>query len=217
VDKYIGDSIMAFWNAPTRNEEHALAACRCALECAAAMKDLREAGPGGEPALPFNLRIGVNTGRVIVGNIGSEEKIEYTVIGDPVNLANRLEGLNKTYGTGILIGQTTYEEVKYDTIVRRVDSVAVQGREAPSTLYELLAIKDDASAAAGFDWLPVYERAYEAFQRADWRAALDGFRAVVTARGGDGPSAHFARICEDRLAAAPAAANISLLPTRGGA
>jgi adenylate cyclase len=217
VDKYIGDSIMAFWNAPMRNEEHALAACRSALECAAAMKGLREAGPNGEPALPFNLRIGVNTGRVIVGNIGSEEKIEYTVIGDPVNLANRLEGLNKAYGTGILIGQTTYEEVKYDTIVRRVDSVAVKGREAPSTVYELLAIKDDKTAESGFEWVPVYERAYEAFQRGDWRAALDGFRAVITARGSDGPSAHFARLCEERLAAPPTAPNISLLTTRGGA
>jgi len=215
VDKYIGDSIMAFWNAPMRNEEHALAACRCALECQAAMARLHEPSEDGAPALPFNLRIGVNTGRVIVGNIGSEEKIEYTVIGDPVNLANRLEVLNKSYGTGILIGQTTYEEVKYDAIVRRVDSVAVRGREEPSTVFELLALKDDAASEAGWAWVAVYERAYEAFQRHDWRAALDGFRAVITTRGSDGPSAHFARLCEEKLAAATP--NIALLTSRSGA
>ncbi len=216
VDKYIGDAIMAFWNAPMRNEEHALAACRCAVECAAAMKALREPGPNGEPAVPFTLRIGVNTGRVIVGNIGSEEKIEYTVIGDPVNLASRIEGLNKAYGTGILIGQTTYEEVKYDTIARRIDSVAVRGRETPTAVYELLALKDEAAGAAagiaGFEWVPVYERAYDAFQRGDWRAALDGFRAVITTRGGDGPSAHFAKLCEEKLAV-PAPANVAVLTT----
>ena len=212
VDKYIGDSIMAFWNAPTRNEEHALAACRCALECAAAMERLREPGEDGAPALPFTLRIGVNTGRVIVGNIGSEEKLEYTVIGDPVNLANRLEGLNKSYGTGILIGQSTYEEVKYDVLARRIDLVAVRGREEAASVYELLALKDEQAAAAGFEWVATYERAYDAFQRGEWRAALDGFRAVITARGSDGPSAHFARRCELKLEA-PVASNVAVLPT----
>jgi adenylate cyclase len=213
VDKYIGDSIMAFWNAPTRNEEHALAACRCALECAAAMERLRAPGEGGAPPLPFNLRIGVNTGRVIVGNIGSEQKLEYTVIGDPVNLANRLEGLNKAYGTGILIGQTTYEEVKYDALVRRIDSVAVRGREVPAVVYELLALKDEPALAQGWEWIDTYERAYAAFQNGDWRAALDGFRAVITVRGSDGPSAHFANICEEKLEAPAPAPNIALITT----
>ncbi|MCW5771939.1 MAG: hypothetical protein KIT16_09915 [Rhodospirillaceae bacterium] len=210
VDKYIGDSIMAFWNAPTRNEEHALAACRCALDCMTAMAKLREDGHDGAPALPFNLRIGLNTGRVIVGNIGSDEKIEYTVIGDPVNLANRLEALNKNYGTGILIGQTTYEEVKYDVVARRIDSVAVRGREVPSNVYELLALAEDQSPK-GWEWVATYERAYDAFRKSDWRAALEGFKAVIAARGSDGPSAHFAKLCEERIAAAPA--NIALLPT----
>jgi adenylate cyclase len=212
VDKYIGDSIMAFWNAPTRNEEHALAACRCALECAAAMERLRAPGEDGAPALPFNLRIGLNTGRVIVGNIGSEQKLEYTVIGDPVNVAARLEGLNKTYATAILIGQTTYEEVKYDVLVRRIDSVAVRGREVPSAVYELLALKDDAAHAAGFEWVEIYERAYEAYQKGDWRPALDGFNAIINARGSDGPSAHFARLCQEKVEA-PVPANVSVLTT----
>lgn len=210
VDKYIGDSIMAFWNAPTRNEEHALAACRCALDCMAAMAKLREDGKDGLPPLPFNLRIGLNTGRVIVGNIGSEAKLEYTVIGDPVNLASRLEALNKAYSTSILIGQTTYEEVKYDVVARRVDSVAVRGREVLSNVYELLALAEDQSPK-GWEWVTTYERAYDSYQKGDLRAALEGFRAVIAARGKDGPSAHFAKLCEDRLTAPPP--NVALLTT----
>jgi adenylate cyclase len=208
VDKYIGDSIMAFWNAPTRNEEHALAACRCALDCMAAMAKLRDGDDDGGPPLPFNLRIGVNTGRVIVGNIGSEAKLEYTVIGDPVNLANRLEGLNKSYGTGILIGQTTYEEVKYDVIARRIDSVAVRGREVLTNVYELLALNEEQNAE-GWAWVADYERAYDAFRKGDWRAAAEGFRTVIAARGSDGPSARYLKLCEERLAAAPT--NVALL------
>jgi adenylate cyclase len=214
VDKYIGDSIMAFWNAPARNEEHALAACRCALDCQAAMALLR-AGSDGAPPLPFNLRIGLNTGRVVVGNIGSDEKLEYTVIGDPVNLANRIEGLNKSYGTGILIGQITYEEVKYDVVARRIDSVAVRGREETANVHELLALNEDQTPAAGFEWVAAYERAYDAYQKGEWRAALEGFRAVIAARGSDGPSAYLAKCCEQRLEAAPA--GIALVAANRGA
>ncbi len=218
VDKYIGDAVMAFWGAPSRNEEHALAACRAALECLAAMERCRSDSKGAA-TLPFNLRIGLNTGRVIVGNIGSDEKIEYTVIGDPVNLANRIEGINKTYGTGILIGQTTYEEVKYDVVVRRIDSVVVRGRDEPVNVYELLALNEEQTPPVGWDWLATWDRALEAFQQQQWRPALDGFRAVIAARGSDAPSAHYIRRCEERIAAEagpPPPAIALLAATRSG-
>jgi adenylate cyclase len=149
VDKYIGDAIMAFWNAPVPVEDHPVMACLSAIACQEALRRLQSgaakgAPPGrASPPRPASLfstrtRIGIHTGDVIVGNMGSEERLNYTAIGDSVNVASRLEGLNKNYGTSIIISETTYANVKQAVVARLLDRVAVKGRHGGIQIYELL-------------------------------------------------------------------------------
>jgi adenylate cyclase len=138
VDKFIGDSIMAFWGAPAPNAEHAMAACRAALLCRERLTELQAKWKAeGKPL--FAQRIGINTGEVIVGNMGSPVRMNYTVVGDPVNTASRLEGLNRFYGTRIIIGQSTQELVKDRFVTRPLDLVSVKGRHSGLRVYELMA------------------------------------------------------------------------------
>jgi adenylate cyclase len=137
VDKFIGDAVMAFWNAPLDDPDHALNACRAALRLQAFVADLA----GGEA---LQVRIGINTGPVLVGNIGSEDRLSYTAVGDAVNVASRLEGLNKRYGTRILVGEATRRLCSGRIYVREVETVAVQGRQEATMVYELLGIADAA-------------------------------------------------------------------------
>ncbi len=140
IDKYIGDAVMAFWNAPTATDDHAYLACCAALQNQAALRDARREWQRlGKPV--FITRIGIHTGEAIVGNVGSELFMNYTAIGDSVNLASRLEGLNKTYETEILISESTYEKVKDRIVARPVDRVTVKGKTQPVEVYELVALK----------------------------------------------------------------------------
>jgi adenylate cyclase len=133
INKYIGDAIMAIWGAPLPDEDHAVLACRAALD----MKRIVE-GMGG----PIRARIGINTGPMVAGNLGHHERMEYTVIGDAVNLASRLEGANKAYGTALLISETTEELVRGKLLVREVDRIRVVGKQLPVRVFELLATPD---------------------------------------------------------------------------
>lgn len=199
IDKYIGDAVMAFWGAPFYNENHAADACRAALECAKAMEQMRvDWSRQGHPEL--RVRIGLNTGRVVVGNIGSNERLNYTVIGDPVNLSSRLEGMNKVFGTEILISQHTFELCKYDVVARRLDFVTVKGRDEPVAVYELLAMQDEQGGAAGFEWIPVFERALSLYRERRWAEAIQQFRKAIDQRGADRPSAVFIARCEEAMA-----------------
>jgi adenylate cyclase len=137
VDKYIGDAIMAFWNAPRPNPEHALYACRAALAMRDRLRAMQvEWAKQGRPQI--NARIGINTGDAVVGNIGAPERMNYTAMGDAVNLASRLEGLNKSYGTGIVIGETTARLVEGKMVLRPIDWVAVKGKAKAVLVHELL-------------------------------------------------------------------------------
>jgi adenylate cyclase len=199
IDKYIGDAVMAFWGAPHYNENHATDGCRAALECAKWMEQMRaEWHRQGHPEL--RVRIGLNSGRVVVGNIGSNERLNYTVLGDPVNLASRLEGMNKEFGTEIMISQNTYELAKYDVVARRLDFVTVKGREEPVAVYELLAMQEEQGGAAGFEWIPVFERALTLYRYRHWPEAIQLFRKVIDQRGADRPSAVFIARCEEVMA-----------------
>jgi adenylate cyclase len=135
IDKFIGDAVMAFWGAPTSNPSHAIDACRCALAIERAMRDLALQDDEGNP---LHVRIGINSGAMLVGNIGSEFRLNYTVIGDAVNVASRLEAANKSYGTTVLIGEATSKLVEGALAVREVDKIRVRGRAAALRVFELL-------------------------------------------------------------------------------
>jgi len=136
VDKYIGDAIMAIYGAPVFSESHPEQACRTAIEMLTALKRVRKDWQSqGFPDI--NIGIGINTGRMVVGNMGSEERFDYTVLGDSVNLASRLEGLTKNYGAGIIISESTQQKID-GFITRDLDLVRVKGKDKPIRIFELL-------------------------------------------------------------------------------
>ncbi len=196
IDKFIGDAIMAFWGAPILNDNHAVDGCRAALRCYERLKaqqDYRAAN--GLPV--FKARIGLNTGRVIVGNIGSEMRMDYTVLGDPVNLAARLEALNKTYGTRILIGATTHEFAKYDVITRKIDTVNVKGKNEKTAVYELLAMRPGPGVdVPGYEWIAHYEKGLSMMDIHQYQEAIQCFKQTIELRGGeDSPSEFMINRC----------------------
>jgi len=183
VDKYIGDSIMAFWGAPRANPQHALAACLAAWRNQQSLQEMRGRWQSeGKPL--FYTRIGVHTGEVVVGNIGSDTRLNYTVIGDAVNLASRLEGLNKYYGTEILISENTYTDVKDAVLARPVDWVSVKGRSAALLVYELLGLRTESDKAIE-ELIHLSSQALAAYRRQDWQTALQLFEKVQQLRAGD--------------------------------
>jgi adenylate cyclase len=202
IDKFIGDAIMAFWGAPVENEDQALDACRAALACIQAMRDSTLNHDG-----KLRIRIGINSGRVVVGNIGATDRLNYTVIGDPVNLASRVEGLSKAYGTSILITQHTFEMVKYEVIARRLDVVQVRGREEPVAIYELLDLLDENGVSVGYEWIAVFEEGLSLYERGCWSEAINQFEETIRLRGEDSPSEHFIERCRKYLTTAEAIAN----------
>jgi adenylate cyclase len=143
LDKYVGDEIMAFWGAPIPQEDHALRACKAAVEMMNKLHKLNEKWMElGKPEL--DIGIGLNTGDMVVGNMGSSSRMDYTLMGDNVNLGARLEGTNKVYKTNIIISEFTYEHVKEDIIARELDLIRVKGKELPVKVYELIDIKSDS-------------------------------------------------------------------------
>ncbi|KUJ96705.1 MAG: adenylate cyclase [Desulfonauticus sp.] len=140
LDKYIGDAIMAIFGTPIYYPEHALCACKSALSMLLKLEELNTNWKKTK-GLELNIGIGINTGEMVAGNMGSIERFDYTVMGDNVNLASRLEGLNKYYGTNILVSEFTYEQVKEHFSFRLIDKVRVKGKEKPVKLYELLPEK----------------------------------------------------------------------------
>jgi adenylate cyclase len=141
IDKYEGDLIMAIFGAPVPQTDHAVRACLTALAMQERLAEMRELWKReGKP--PLKARIGINTGPVVVGNMGSSIKFNYTVIGDAVNLASRLEGENKEYGTSIMIGESTYRVVKEAIETRYLGEVVVKGKTVPVKVYEVTGRRD---------------------------------------------------------------------------
>jgi len=145
VDKYIGDGVMAFWGAPRVVDNPAIAACQAALECQQQIEQLNQKWQAEGLDLAFHTRMGINTGDVIVGNMGSDARMSYTVIGDNVNLTSRVESANKFYGTSILITEPTYQQVKNHFVTRLVDYAVLVGKAIPIRLYELVGNKETVS------------------------------------------------------------------------
>ncbi|MBA4387488.1 MAG: hypothetical protein C0404_05865 [Verrucomicrobia bacterium] len=190
LDKYVGDAVMAFWGAPILQGDHAGRAVRAALAMADASARLSgQFERAGRPGI--RTRFGLNTGRVIVGNIGSRTRFNYTVIGDEVNLASRLEGANKTYGTNLIVSEST-RRLAGDTFRwRELDLVKVKGRETPVRIYEVLS---DAFQT-GDAFLKAYTPSLADFQARNWQKAMAGFEESLKIRPDDGPSSMYLERC----------------------
>jgi class 3 adenylate cyclase len=195
IDKYIGDAIMAFWGPPfTGAEEQAGLACLAALDQIAGLAAFRGELPdltGFKRGLPeFDIRIGIATGDVVAGSIGSEQTRNYTVIGDAVNLASRLEGANKTYGTRVLISEAT-NRLAADTVeTREIDTVLVVGKTEPQRIFELLGRKGEV-ARERLALRDTYVEALDAYRRQAWGEARAGFEGCLAIAPCDAPSKVF--------------------------
>jgi adenylate cyclase len=193
IDKFMGDAVMAFWGAPTAQQDHALLCCRAALLCGQAIE---AAGIADDTGQPLQTRIGINSGRMLVGNIGSELRLNYTVIGDTVNVASRLEGANKQYGTQILIGAETKRLVGDAMITREIDSIAVYGRAEGLAVHELIGLSDQTDTPV---WLAAYEDGLAKYRHRDFSNAMKSFRAVLSMRPHDGPAALMVDRCRSLI------------------
>jgi adenylate cyclase len=195
LDKYIGDAIMAFWGAPREQPDHALRACRAALAMIERLGSLREAWRArGLPEI--DVGVGINTGPMSVGFVGSQDRFyNYTVLGDAVNLASRLEGANKEYGTRVILGAATYAEVKEAVVVRELDLVRVKGKREPVHIYELLALAPATPELAAF--VERFRWGLSAYAAQRWDEAIARFREADELRGGDPTSRKYVERCEE--------------------
>ncbi|MGE4157782.1 MAG: adenylate/guanylate cyclase domain-containing protein [Planctomycetota bacterium] len=195
VDKYVGDCVMALWNAPEQVEDHSLKACLATLECVRALERLQDAFPGTPE---FVTRFGIHTGTVMVGNFGSKERLDYTCIGDGVNLASRLEHINKYYSTQIIISESVHERVKDKLETRLVDLVAVKGKVEGVRIYELLGEKGSVSEAI-LGFRNRYEEAMTRYLAHDFAAARSHWVALRHERPGDLSVSSMIERCDEYL------------------
>ena len=175
IDKYIGDAVMAFWGAPIADKDQALNACRAALSLQYRLGNLnRQWANEGKPIL--ETRIGIHTGDVIVGNMGSSDRMNYTALGDTVNLAARLEGTNKMYRTRIIISEEVWQEVQDRCLVRPVDLVAVKGKTKAVKIFELVGIFHDDAALLPTEmqvnYCKLFTKAFQLYTERRWDAAI---------------------------------------------
>ena len=198
IDKFIGDAVMAFWGAPMANPDHAVDACSAALACQQA---LRASGLADDYGRPVKVRIGINSGDMLVGNIGSEVRLNYTVIGDAVNVASRLEGANKQYGTEIIIGEETRRLAGDRILVRELDRLVVYGRAGGLAIYELVGIAEPGAEPPR--WVALYESALAAYRARDFARAINLFREVLAAKPSDEPARIMVARCGEFLASPP--------------
>src|SRR6266702_171155 len=202
LDKYIGDAVMAFWGAPFEEQGHPIRACETALDMMKRIGELHAQWKiEGMPKL--DIGIGLNTGVASVGNMGSALRYGYTALGDTVNLSSRLEGLNKEYGTHILVNETTYEGAREGGFLfRELDLIRVKGKLQPVRIYELMARRADASAngAAGIEArLAKFAEARALYQSRRWADAQAMFQQVLENWPDDGPSRTYWKRCQEYL------------------
>jgi len=203
LDKYIGDAIMGFWGSPYPQADHAIRACACALDMIARLDELnfkweamRLAGDNSKRQL--SIGVGLNTGPVNVGNMGSDKRLSWTVMGDHVNLASRLEGQTKDYRVRIIAGETTYAEAKDHYVFRDLDKIRVKGKLKPVNIYELMAFGKDAASYS--DLLSQWNAAVAEYRRGNWPAAIQKYEALLHRYPDDGPSHEFLKRCHEKLA-----------------
>lgn len=189
IDKFIGDAVMAFWGAPRQRGDHAIAGCRAALKI---YRSLAETGPRDDAGRPLAVRIGLNSGIALVGNIGSATHLNYTAIGDVVNVASRLENTNKLYGTSIILGEDVRNAAGTDIVVRELDRIAVYGRAGGIAIFELVGLTEEGQPS----WIELYEAGLALYRTRQWRQAESKFEEVLGARGDDPPSRRMISLCQ---------------------
>jgi adenylate cyclase len=202
LDKYIGDALMGFWGSPFPQEDHPVRACTCALEMSKRLEELNRKWES-EGKKPLEIGIGINTGLVNVGNMGSSKRFAWTVMGDPVNLASRLEGQNKDYHTTRIISEFTWAKVKDQFVCRSLDRIRVKGKQKPVAIYELLATAAEAANYA--DLMAHWDAAQDAYYRQAWGEAVRKFEELLSRYPDDGPSHAFLKRSHEFLKEAPAA------------
>jgi adenylate cyclase len=195
LDKYMGDNIMAFFGAPLDQPDHHLRACHTAIGMIEELKMLQEKWKSrGLP--PLDSGIGINSGPMVVGNMGSASLFDYTVIGDNVNLGSRLEGLNKQYGTNIIVSEYTYRHVKDEFKLREVDLVRVKGKEKAVKIYELLR-----KEGIPFKWeepfLTHYEKGLKRYRNGEWMKAIEEFSIALRAFPNDSITRLYITRCKE--------------------
>ena len=207
IDKYIGDAIMAYWGPPfTEDTKQARLACLAALDMVARVESLQAELPEllGVRNVPIavDLRIGIATGEALVGSIGSEFMMSYTVMGDTVNLASRLEGTNKVYDTRLLVSEATASAAALDVEVREIDRIVVVGQTKPQAVFEVMGRKGALTPAQAL-LRSGYSEGLAAYRARNWGEARRGFAAAIDAVPDDGPSATFVKRIDSLLADPP--------------
>ncbi|HWR02701.1 MAG TPA: adenylate/guanylate cyclase domain-containing protein [Humidesulfovibrio sp.] len=209
IDKFIGDAVMAFWNAPVEDPDHVAKACLAALRLSKSSRELNERRAAENLPL-LRTRVGIHTGAAVVGNVGASDRMDYTALGANVNLASRLEGLNKFYATSILVSGEVRQRAKGEFLFRSVDVVVPKGASAAHAVFELVGAlpasphADVAAPRAMLGFCSRWERAITLYRTAQWDKALDEF----TALGGQRP--------DDQLAAMYATRTRRLLENKQG-
>lgn len=195
LDKFIGDAIMAVYGAPMRLPDHALRACRAALQMRAALAayNARREAAG---KIPIHVGMGMATDEVVCGNIGSEERMEYTAIGDGVNLASRLEGATKVYGVDILLSELCHAEVEGAVVARELDLLRVKGKKLPVKVFELVAMPEDPLPEATRTALLKFREGYALYHQMRFSEARAAFEAALLARADDAPSKVYLDRCQ---------------------
>lgn len=193
LDKYIGDAVMALFGAPVPFKSHPVDACQAALDMIAGLDAIVDTVPDLKRLFPIRIGVGVHTGTVVVGNLGSSMHFNYTVIGDAVNLASRIEGLTKNYGVDVLISEVTYERVKDVFVCRDLDRVRVKGKQEPVGLLELIGREVDQATKS---YLQNWHHAMELYRSRAFAEALTEFSACQQSRPGDVSAKVYIERCE---------------------
>jgi adenylate cyclase len=201
VDKYIGDAIMAFYGAPLLMPDHAAKGCLAAIEMKKRLRELQEKWRK-EGAEPIFARMGIHSGKATVGNMGSRTRMDYTVMGDAVNLASRLEGANKSFDTSVMISGFTYEAAREKIEARQLGKIRVVGKSQSVPIYELLGMKGSLPDYM-YEMLEKYNAGRAAFVKRDWKQAISMFRQAIKVLPDDGPSRIYVEKCEEYMKTPP--------------
>jgi adenylate cyclase len=193
---------MGFWGSPYPQEDHAIRACGAALRMGERLEELNEKW-SAEGKRTLKIGIGLNSGPVNVGNMGSDKRFAWTVMGDHVNLASRLEGKTKDYGVRVIISENTYEQVKEAFVTREIDRIKVKGKTQPVSIYELMGFIVEQDRYV--ELINLFASALDAYRRMEFLEATEKFEEVLKVYPGDGPSTELLHRCHRFMVDAPEA------------